>query len=536
MNYQLQETENDFESIDIRQYLALFWQWAWLIALVTVLAGLVSFLVSQRMTPEYSASTTLYINEAPSTKATDYNSIITSERISGTYSKMITTRPILEEVANRVGVTVEYLDDRITVSPIRDTTLIQITVKSSDPILAAQIANELANVFSERVVLIQEERFTVSKESLQTQISDMEAQIDEVISALVTEDDAGVKASLETKLTQYRAIYSNLILSYEQIRLSESQTVSTVMAVDPATVPTEPISPQVMRNTALAAMVGLMLAVGVIFLIEALDDTIKTPDDVKKTLGLPVLGVIAKHDAEDGKPITSTTPRSPVAEAFRSLRTNIQYTAIDSPLEKILVTSTDPNEGKSTVVSNLGVVFAQLGRKVTLIDADLRKPSLHRKVGVQNKTGLTALFVRSMDTLELIMQKTETPNLNVITSGELPPNPSELLGSKKMKSILDKIAESSDMIIIDSPPAMAVTDSLVMVPYVDAVLIVIKPGFTKAKSALLIVEQFKRSNANLIGVVMNELDLGSSRYSYKYYQYKSDKNYEKYYSHEKKSA
>ena len=536
MNYQLQETENDFESIDIRQYLALFWQWAWLIALVTVLAGLVSFLVSQRMTPVYSASTTLYINEAPSTKATDYNSIITSERISGTYSKMITTRPILEEVAKRVGVTIEYLDDRITVSPIRDTTLIQIAVESSDPILAAQIANELANVFSERVILIQEERFTVSKESLQTQISDMEAQIDGVISALVTEDDAGVKASLETKLTQYRAIYSNLILSYEQIRLSEAQTVSTVMAVDPATVPTQPISPQVMRNTALAAMVGLMLAVGVIFLIEALDDTIKTPDDVKKTLGLPVLGVIAKHDAEDGKPITSTTPRSPVAEAFRSLRTNILYTAVDSPLEKILVTSTDPNEGKSTVVSNLGVVFAQQGKRVTLIDADLRKPSLHRKVGVQNRTGLTALFVRSMETLELIMQKTETPNLNVITSGELPPNPSELLGSKKMQSILDKIAELSDMIIIDSPPALAVTDSLVMVPFVDAVLLVIKPGFTKAKSALLIVEQFKRSNANLIGVVMNELDLGRSRYSYKYYQYKSDKNYGKYYSHEKKSA
>jgi non-specific protein-tyrosine kinase len=205
-------------------------------------------------------------------------------------------------------------------------------------------------------------------------------------------------------------------------------------------------------------------------------------------------------------------------------------------LEKILITSTDPKEGKSTVVSNLGVVFAQQGKRVTLIDADLRKPSLHRKVGVQNRTGLTALFVRSMQTLELIMQKTETPNLSVITSGELPPNPSELLGSKKMQSILEKIKESSDMIIIDSPPALAVTDSLVMVPYVDAVLLVIKPGFTKAKGASLIVEQFKRSNANLIGVVMNELDLGRSRYSYKYYQYKSDKNYGKYYSHEKKSA
>jgi non-specific protein-tyrosine kinase len=534
MNYQIQETENDFESIDIRQYLALFWQWAWLIALVTVLAGLVSFLVSQRMTPVYSAATTLYINEAPSSKATDYNSIITSERISGTYSKMITTRPILEEVATRVGVPIEYLDDRITVSPIRDTTLIQITVKSSDPKLAAQIANELANVFSDRVVLIQEERFTVSKGSLQTQITNMEEQIDDVTTALITENDAGVRASLETKLTQYRAIYSNLIMSYEQIRLSEAQTVSTVLAIDPATIPTEPISPQVLRNTALAAMVGLMLAVGVIFLIEALDDTIKTPEDVKKTLGLPVLGVIAKHEAEEGKPITNITPRSPVSEAFRSLRTNIQYTAVDNPIRTILITSSDPKEGKTTIVTNLGVVFAQMGKKVTLIDADLRKPTLHRKIGVQNRTGLTSLFVRSMETLELITQKSTMPNLNVITSGELPPNPSELLGSKRMQTILETLKENSDMIIIDSPPALAVTDSLVLVPLVDAVLLVVKPGFTKSKSALLIVEQFKRSNANLIGVVMNELDLGRSRYSYKYYQYKSDKSYGKYYSHEKK--
>jgi len=199
-----------------------------------------------------------------------------------------------------------------------------------------------------------------------------------------------------------------------------------------------------------------------------------------------------------------------------------------------LITSSDPKEGKTTIVTNLGVVFAQMGKKVTLIDADLRKPTLHRKVGLQNRTGLTSLFVRTMETLELITQKSEIPNLSVITSGELPPNPSELLGSKRMQTILQSLKENSDMIIIDSPPALAVTDSLVLVPLVDAVLLVVKPGFTKAKSALLIVEQFKRSNANLIGVVLNELDLGRSRYSYKYYQYKSYKSYGKYYSHEKK--
>lgn len=536
MNYQFQETENDFESIDLRQYLALFWQWAWLIALVTVLAGLVAFLVSQRMTPVYSASTTLYINEATSAKATDYNAIITSERISGTYSKMITTRPILDEVAKRTGVDAEYIEKNITVSPIRDTTLIQVDIESTNPSLAAQIANEVANVFSDYIVKIQEERFIVSKDSLQNQITEMEQQIDEVTTALIGESDTGVKASLETKLTQYRAIYSNLILSYEQIRLSEAQTVSTIMAIEPAVIPDEPISPQVLRNTALAAMVGLMLAVGVIFLIEALDDTLKTPDEIKRSLGLPVLGIIAKHELEEGKPITHTTPRSPVSEAFRSLRTNVQYAAVDTELNTLLITSIDPKEGKSTVSTNLGIVIAQQGKKVILIDADLRKPTLHRKLGLQNLNGLSSLFVRSIDTLELFLQETQIKNLQVITSGELPPNPSELLSSKKMKTVLDELKKSSEMIIIDSPPAMAVTDSLVLAPIVDGVLIVIKPGYTKAKGALQVVEQFKRSGANVIGVVINELDLSKSRYSYRYYQYKNDKGYGKYYSHEKKSV
>jgi non-specific protein-tyrosine kinase len=536
MDFQSYEDDSGFESIDIRQYIALFWQWAWLIALATLLAGLTAFLISQRMTPVYSASTTLYINEAPSTKATDYNSIITSERISGTYSKMLTTRPVLEEVATRLGIDVESILNDITVSPIRDTTLIQISVESTNPVLAASIANELTDVFSSQVKTIQAERFSVSKESLQSQIKDMEDQIDQATADLQAETDSGVRASLETKITQYRSIYSNLLLSYEQIRLSEAQTVSTVMPVDPATVPTKPIRPQILRNTALAAMVGFMLAIGVIFVIEALDDTLKTPDDVKKALDLPVLGVIAKHDLEDGKPITSISPRSPVSEAFRTLRTNVQYASIDKPLRTILITSTDPREGKTTIVSNLGVVMAQSGREVVLIDADLRKPTLHRKIGVSNRLGLASMFVRPLDMIESMIQKTSVAKLRVITTGELPPNPSELLSSKKMSAILEKVKETADLVIIDSPPALAVTDAMVMMPYVDGVLLVVKPGFTKTAGARQVVEQLKRSNAKILGVVINELDLGHARYSYKYYNYKGYANYGKYYSHENPNA
>lgn len=533
MEFQDQDLDNGFENIDIRQYLALFWQWAWLIALVTIIAGLASFLISQRMTPIYSASTTLYINEAPSTKATDYNSIITSERISGTYSKMLTTRPVLEEVAGRLGLDVDSFIKDITVSPVRDTTLIDITVESPNPQQAADIANELTDVFSSQVQSIQAERFSLSKDSLQNQIADMETQIDQATSDLATEDDPGVRASLETKITQYRSIYSNLLLSLEQIRLSEAQSVSTVIQVDPATVPTIPISPQVLRNTALAAIVGFMLAIGLIFIIEAIDDTIKTAEDVKRALGLPVLGIITKHAIEDGKPITNTSPRSPVSEAFRNLRTNVQYSAIDQPLKTLMITSTDPREGKTTVVTNLGIVFAQNGSNVTLLDADLRKPTLHRKIGVPNRSGLTSLFIRTVSPLENTLQRTGINNLQVITSGELPPNPSELLGSKKMGAILDQIHEVSDLVIIDTPPALAVTDALVLVPFVDATLLVVKPGFTKTNAARQVVEQFRRSNGKLIGVVINELDLGRSRYAYKYYNYKGYKTYGKYYSHEK---
>jgi succinoglycan biosynthesis transport protein ExoP len=245
-----------------------------------------------------------------------------------------------------------------------------------------------------------------------------------------------------------------------------------------------------------------------------LDDTLRGPDDVARALNLPVLGMIAQHDAEDGHPVAAFEPRSPVAEAFRSLRTNIQYASVDRPVHTLLVTSPSPAEGKSTVAANLSVVLAQSGREVALIDADLRKPRVHKVMGVSNRFGMSALFVRSQRDLDGSLQKTLTPHLSVLTSGALPPNPSELLGSEKMFDILGQVAEQADIIIIDSPPVMAVTDSTVLAPRVDGVLLVLKPGVTKLAAARTAVEQLRRVGANLLGVVLNEIDVGNSRYSY----------------------
>ena len=292
-----------------------------------------------------------------------------------------------------------------------------------------------------------------------------------------------------------------------------------------------PVSPQVLRNTLLGALVGLLLAIGVVFLMDFFDDTLSSPDQITSKLGLPVLAVISHFNMEPGKPITESHPRSPVSEAFRTLRTNVQYTSVDRPLNTLLVTSADSSEGKTTVAVNLSVVLAQSGSRVTLIDADLRHPAIHKRLENPNRAGLSSLFILSDVSLDGSVQKTRIENLAVITSGDLPPNPSELLGSQKMGQILDQAKSFSDIVIIDTPPIMAVTDAAVLGAKVDGVLLVVEPGKTRLASARHTVEQLQRVGANLLGVVLNNLDMGSARYGYRYYYYKGYhyRYYNKYY-------
>jgi len=329
---------------------------------------------------------------------------------------------------------------------------------------------------------------------------------------------------LEAEITQYRQTHSDLLQSYEQIRVAEAQATSNVVQVEPAIAPENPIRPRVLMNTALAAVVGGMLAVGAIFLVEALDDTLKNPDDVARQLGLPILGTILKHDVENGNPVTAEEPRSPTSEAYRSLRTNIKYASVDFPIRSLLVTSPSASEGKSTIASNLGVVLAQGGNRSILIDADMRRPTLHQKLKVPNRVGLSAFFVfqslfkDAEDHPEGAIQDTITDGLSVITSGKIPPNPSELLASEKMVNIIEGLKEDAEIVIVDSPPVTAVTDSSVLAPRMDGVLLVVQPGITKLDAAKHAVEQLKRVNANVLGVVLNNVEPKSSRYGY-YYRY-----------------
>ncbi len=352
------------------------------------------------------------------------------------------------------------------------------------------------------------------------QLDQLETQIEVASSKLANLDDTtenkAERDRLETTIAQYRQTYAYMLQSYEQVLLVEAQTTSNIVSVEPAVPPIVPIRPRTMANTLIAGAVGLLLAIGAVLLIEAMDDTL-SPDDITRQLKLPVLGIITRHNVGE-KPVTSTQPRSPVSEAFRSLRTNIQFASVDRPIRTLLVTSPSPEDGKSTVAANLAVILAQSGREVALVDADLRRPRVHKVFGLSNRQGISGLFVQPKLVINGTMQSTQVPGLSAITSGELPPNPAELLGSEKMFEILQNLLEEKDVLVIDTPPVMAVTDAAVLAPRVDGVIMVVKPGTTKFMACRQAVDQLEQVGARILGLVLNNVEIKRSGYKYAYYR------------------
>lgn len=515
--------DNPSISDELRRYLALFWHFAWILILCTVVSITIALVVSLNTTPVYQAITRVLINEAPATKGTDYASLLTSERLAQTYAQLLTSDKVLSSVATTLNLALSpaQLERMITVEPVRDTQLIELKANDTDPVRATRILNTLVTEFIRENTILQGQRFLASKESLNNQMVNLDSRINALTDTLEglsnSSADESERNRIESSLAQYRQIYSSLLLSFEQVRLAEAQSTSSLVQVDEAKPPSRPIRPRTVTNLALAGIVGLLVGAGIIFLIEAFDDTLKGPDDVVRHLGLPVLALIAKHD-KDVKVITAAQPRSPISEAYRSLRTNLQFTSVDYPINTLLITSPSPGEGKTSVSANLGIVIAQSGRSVVLVDADLRRPNLHKILELANRKGISTLFVQPKLSLDGSLQPTAVPNLFVLPAGDVPPNPSELLGSAKMFEIIGRVKDHADLVIIDTPPIMAVTDSAVLAPRVDGVILVVIPGSTNLGAAKQAVEQLRRVGANLLGVVLNEVAIDRSRY--RYYRYK----------------
>jgi non-specific protein-tyrosine kinase len=515
--------------------MAVVRRWWWLVVGCALLAAVSAYVVSSQMTKVYQASVTLLVHQSSSSGTSDYAAILTSERQARTYAEMLTEQPVLEAVVAQPGFNMSWrqLAGKVDVELVQDTQLIRLSVEDTDNARAAQAANAIAEAFIAQNKALQQERYTESLSSVRQQMDELSVLIEETQAAIEavdvpqTSQQEAELSRLETILAGYRTSYVGLLQSYEQMRLTAAQTADNVSVFRQADIPDleHPVRPRLLMNTALAGSVGGMLAVGVAFLVEYLDDTIKSPDDVSHTLGLDTLAVIGKFNKGTEELITIARPLSPVSEAFRVLRTNIRFSSVDRPIRTLLVTSAGPTEGKSTTAANLAAVMAQAGLKAIVVDADLRRPRLHRVFGIHPRGGLTgSLLEGSMDGR---LQPSRVEGLAVLPAGDRPPNPSELLGSRRLRELLGLLTQHVDVVVIDSPPVLPVTDAAVLAQSVDGVLLVVDAGETRRGIAQHAVESLRQVGANVIGVVLNRVPTSKAGYYYYYHEYYGDEGKER---------
>jgi capsular exopolysaccharide synthesis family protein len=312
---------------------------------------------------------------------------------------------------------------------------------------------------------------------------------------------------LETKMSLLQTNFVSLVSS------TESGAINTLSVLESASLPTIPIGPNKRLVIIMAALGGIVFAVGAAYLIEFLDKTLKTSEQIHRLVQFPVIGYIGNVGKSGWKHVTEN-PRSLVSEAFRALRTNLEFSAVDRPLKTILVTSSDAGDGKTLVAANLALILSQTEKKVVLLDCDLRKPDVHRALGIKSRPGLAEVFREHSPILDAI-QKVNDQNLSVIPAGSVPPNPAELLSSKRMKQILETLSEIYDLIIIDCAP-MRTTDALIMAAQVDGVVLVTRYGHTTENALQTGVEQLKRSNTRILGVILNLVPRANT-FAYRYY-------------------
>ncbi len=337
----------------------------------------------------------------------------------------------------------------------------------------------------------------------------------------------------------------------EETRISEAGQRENVRILDYAIMPDIPVKPKKKMNLMLGALIGLGLGVGLTFLIEYFDDSVKNPEELEQ-MGFPILATIPEISAEEvvkrvqsrngnnedivqaaqiaTRLITHFDPKSPISEAYRTLRTNIQFKNHKSKKIVALITSSAPKEGKSTTVANLAITMAQLGSKTVLIDTDLRRPVIHSIFNLRKETGVTNYLVGKAG-VEDIVKPTFVDNLSVVTSGPLPPNPSELLGSEGMERFIEDLRSHYDVILFDSPPVIAVTDSAILSTMVDGVVLVIKAHQTHREAIKRAKTLLDNANANILGCLLNSVNIDRTYGTYYYYYYY---HYYQYYGHDLK--
>nr|NIT13832.1 polysaccharide biosynthesis tyrosine autokinase [Candidatus Dadabacteria bacterium] len=331
---------------------------------------------------------------------------------------------------------------------------------------------------------------------------------------------------LEREVETNKSIYSDLLQKLKETEVTSAIKETNVQVVDYSVVPNVPFKPNMKTNMLYSMMVGLMLGCFISFGIELFSTKLRDEEEIKKKFPhVPYLGAVPMAEESDVnklEKIVYTNPRSVVSEAFRVIRTSILYSSADHPPRALLVTSPQPIEGKTTSASNLALSMIQSNLRVALVDADLRKPRLHKLYSSNgNQLGLSTYLVGKVDISNIILN-TEITGLDFISSGPIPPNPAELLGSKRMKELINTLTQRYEHVIIDGAPIAAFADSRLLSRLVDGVLLVTSVGITQKNMLKTSIEEIRKVRGRIIGTIVNRLDSSRDKYKYKYYYYYSD--------------
>ena len=547
--------------MELVAYIRLFRKWFWLLFLGAFLAGGAAFLTASRRPDMYQADVTIQVGSSLDTPNPQLGDLNTGAALAQTYAVLAKSRNVLEAAieARDFPLSAAVLGDALTAQVIQGTSLLRLTVTYSDPVLAAEMASEVARQLilnsPSNLTPEQQAQIDLANEEIRQLTSELQQAREELNSIdrqiTVAQDPATLAELREQRNTIADRIVniSANIAQYSNTVAGLQRRTNSLTVVEEARIPTSPTGNNIFSTTLLGAMVGGALAAGVALLIEYLDDTIRTPDEATQTLAVPTLAAIPRfgksRDSYPQRLITYHDPGSPVSEQYRTLRTNLLFASNGSWAKgAYVITSPGPSEGKSVTVANLAVTMAMAGLRVLLVDADLRRPRIHEAFGLKNEVGLSTLL--SADPNEIspdggrsglpqnlleCLQDTEVPGLRVIPSGFVPLNPAEVLGSIAMQHWYEVFRSSKnvDIVLFDTPPCLVVADASVLAAAIKApVVMVLDAGETRRAAALRAKEQMDQLGIEVKGVVLNAVSAREQGYnyggSYYYYYYAQDKS------------
>jgi capsular exopolysaccharide synthesis family protein len=498
------------EQTDLREYLHILKRRKLVIALTVLVVLGLALAYSLVKTPIYSASTTVLVPQQSASSAVDNQNSQLPAAPSLQRSLSDEQRFAEGDLVRQAATGALGYRAGISVGASSTSDVLTFTARSTAKAATVAIANAFANGYITARRANEVAQYTQQVTALETSIAQLQAK------ANALPQSNPQRAALQLSVTSLTQTVQQTQATAQVV----SETGPTV--VNAAVVPQSPTSPHPARNGALGLLVGLILGIGLAFLVERFDDGINTREDAERaTGGLPVVGLIPMVDAWRAKGAFHLAlvedPTSNVSEAYRTLRTGIQFLSIDEPRRVIGITSSVPDEGKTTAVANLAISFARAGQRVIVVSCDLRRPRIHEFFGLSNATGLTSVLIGQAGLSEAILPVNAEPRLRLVPSGPVPPNPAEILSLDRVREAIETLAENSDLVLLDCPPVLPVTDALLLSRLVDGMLVLASANSTSRRDLQRTMQLLDQVHAPVLGTILNRVPIdGGYAYGYGY--------------------